>query len=67
MAGVSIATVSNVINETRPVRPETQQRVMAAIEALQYIPDSTARHFKAGRKSSIGFIVPDIRNAFFLR
>lgn len=65
MAGVSIATVSNVINETRPVRPETQQRVMAAIEALQYIPDSTARHFKAGRRSSIGFIVPDIRNAFF--
>ena len=42
MAGVSIATVSNVINETRPVRPETKQRVLDAIRELNYIPDSSA-------------------------
>ena len=65
MARVSIATVSNVINETRAVRPETKQRVLAAIAALHYVPDSTARHFKAGRKSAVGFIVPDICNTFF--
>lgn len=65
MAGVSIATVSNVINGTRPVRPETRQRVMAAIEKLKYMPDNSARHFKTGKKSTIGFIVPDICNTFF--
>lgn len=65
LAGVSIATVSNVINDTRPVCPQTRQRVLDAITALQYVPDRTARHFKAGRKSAIGFIVPDIGNMFF--
>lgn len=64
-AGVSIATVSNVINGTRPVRPETRQRVMEAVEALKYLPDNSARHFKSGRRSTIGFIVPDICNTFF--
>lgn len=65
MAGVSIATVSNVINETRPVRPETKQRVLDAIRELNYIPDSSARHFKVGKQCTIGFIVPDISNIFF--
>lgn len=65
LAGVSIATVSNVINDTRPVRPETKRRVLDAIQELNYIPDSAARHFKVGKKCTIGFIVPDISNAFF--
>lgn len=65
MAGVSIATISNVINGTRSVRPETRQRVLAAIENLGFVPDSSARHFKGKAHISVGFIVPDISNTFF--
>lgn len=64
-AGVSIATVSHVINNTRFVREETRQLVLESIEALGYSPDATARSFKTGRKNLIAFIVPDIANAFF--
>lgn len=64
-AGVSIATVSHVINNTRFVREETKQLVIDSIEALGYSPDATARSFKTGRKNLIAFIVPDIANAFF--
>lgn len=64
-AGVSIATVSHVINNTRFVREETRQLVLESIEALGYSPDATARSFKTGRKNLIAFVVPDIANAFF--
>lgn len=61
-AGVSAATVSHVINNTRFVAEETRQKVMASIDALGYVPDPTARSFKTGRKNLIGIIVPDISN-----
>lgn len=64
-AGVSIATVSHVINNTRFVKEETRQRVMDSIRALDYSPDAMARSFKTGRRNLIAFIVPDIANAFF--
>lgn len=61
-AGVSVATVSHVINHTRFVSEETQQKVLNSIQALGYVPDPTARSFKTGRKNLIGIIVPDIAN-----
>ncbi|HIZ78420.1 MAG TPA: LacI family transcriptional regulator [Candidatus Lachnoclostridium stercorigallinarum] len=61
-AGVSVATVSHVINHTRFVSEETQQKVLDSIQALGYVPDPTARSFKTGRKNLIGIIVPDIAN-----
>lgn len=64
-AGVSIATVSYVINGTKPISPETHSRVMQAIESLNYSPDQTAKSFKTGRKNTIAFIVPDISNNYF--
>ncbi|MDF2611188.1 MAG: putative LacI family transcriptional regulator [Lachnospiraceae bacterium] len=64
-AGVSIATVSHVINNTRFVKEETSQKVMKSITDLRYSPDSVARTLKTGRKNIIGFIVPDIANPFF--
>lgn len=64
-AGVSIATVSHVINNTRFVKEETRQRVMNSIDELDYSPDAMARSFKTGRRNLIAFIVPDIANAFF--
>lgn len=64
-AGVSIATVSHIINGTKTLTPKTQQRVMQAIEELDYVPDQTAKSFKTGRKNVIAFIVPDISNNYF--
>jgi len=64
-AGVSVATVSHVINKTRYVSEKTNRRVMEAIESLGYSPDAIARIFKTGKKNLVGFIVPDIANSFF--
>lgn len=64
-AGVSIATVSHVINNTRFVSEATKQSVLNSIDVLGYSPDAMARVFKTGRKNMIGFIVPDIANDFF--
>lgn len=64
-AGVSIATVSHVLNNTRYVADATRQRVMDSIQALGYVPDSMARSFKMGRRNLIGFVVPDIANSFW--
>jgi LacI family transcriptional regulator len=64
-AGVSIATVSNVVNGTRYVAPETYDRVMQAVERLQYRASNVARSLRGGRTSLLGLVVPDIRNPFF--
>lgn len=64
-AGVSVSTVSHVINGTRKVKEETRERVFDAIRELNYSPDIAARSFKTGRKNMIGFIVPDISNSFY--
>ncbi len=64
-AGVSIATVSYTINNTKPVNPETRQKVEASIKKLGYKPNMTARSFKTGKKNLVAFVVPDIANVFF--
>jgi len=64
-AGVSAATVSYVLNESRKVRPETEQRVLWAARALQYQPNNAARSLAVGRSSIIGLIIPDMLNPFF--
>lgn len=63
-AGVSVATVSRVLNSER-VRPETRQRVMAAIRELGYVPNRMARSLKTQKSKCIGFVVPDF-GAFFM-
>jgi LacI family transcriptional regulator len=65
LAGVSVATVSHVINDTRFVTEATRQKVQAAIEQLQYSPNVLARKFKTGSRDTVGFIVPDIANGYF--
>lgn len=55
-AGVSAQTVSRVANGMNNVRPETRERVRAAIQELGYRPNSAARNLKAGRFRSIGFV-----------
>lgn len=65
LAGVSTATVSHVINNTRFVTPATKQKVQAVIEQLNYTPNAHARNLASGRSSSLGLIISDIANPFF--
>jgi len=64
-AGVSTATVSYVLNDSRKVRPETEDRVLWAAKELGYQPNSAARSLAVGHSSIFGLIVPDISNPFF--
>ncbi len=64
-AGVSTATVSHVINQTRFVREETRQKVLEAIEALNYQPSAIARGLATNATQTIGLIISDIANPFF--
>ncbi len=65
LAGVSTATVSHTINNTRYVSGNTKEKVYQAIRQLGYTPDASARSFRTGKKKTVGFIVPDISNKFF--
>lgn len=65
LAGVSIGTVSNVLNSPDLVADGTRQRVEAAIEKLGWVPNESARQLRAGRSRSIGMVVMDIANPFF--
>jgi LacI family transcriptional regulator len=65
LAGVSTATVSHVINNTRFVGEETKQKVEAAIETLNYTPNVHARSLASGRSRTLGLIISDINNPFF--
>jgi len=65
LAGVSTATVSRVLANNAPIRPETRERVMKAIEELDYRPNLIARSLRAQKSAKIGLVVSDIRNPFF--
>jgi LacI family transcriptional regulator len=64
-AGVSIATVSHVLNGTRPTRQNTRQRVLTAIQELGYSQNQAARNLARGQSSFLGLIISDVRNPFF--
>jgi LacI family transcriptional regulator len=64
-AGVSVGTVSNVLNRPDRVHPSTLAKVHAAIAELGFVRNDAARQLRAGRSSSLGLIVPDVRNPFF--
>lgn len=64
-AGVSYATVSHVINNTRFVTKETRERVLAAMTALNYRPNTLARSLRQGKTNTIGLVLPDSANPFF--
>ena len=64
-AGVSVATVSHVMNRTRHVEPETAERVRSAIAALRYSPNTLARSLRRGETKTIGLLLPDNSNPFF--
>jgi LacI family fructose operon transcriptional repressor len=64
-AGVSVASVSRVLARHTGVSEATRQRVLEAVEALDYRPDLAARRLRSRRTDTVGLIVSDIRNPFF--
>jgi DNA-binding LacI/PurR family transcriptional regulator len=64
-AGVSVMTVSNVINDWPRVTDETRQKVRASIEELGYRPNVVARSLVTGRTHTIGVVIADLMNPFF--
>ncbi|WP_449283400.1 LacI family DNA-binding transcriptional regulator [Leucobacter sp.] len=65
-AGVSVGTVSNVLNRPEIVAPATVSRVVEAIESLGFVRNDAARQLRAGRSRSLGLVVLDTRNPFFM-
>lgn len=65
IAGVSIATVSRVLNGNSYVSPELSKRVLEAAGKLKYQPNRIARGLRKGKTNTIGFLIPDIENPFF--
>ncbi|WP_419963204.1 LacI family DNA-binding transcriptional regulator [Pantoea vagans] len=64
MAGVSVATVSRVLNNSDSVKPANRQKVLAAIEESHYQPNLLARQLRTARSSMILVLVSDISNPF---
>ncbi|ACJ75148.1 transcriptional regulator, LacI family [Thermosipho africanus TCF52B] len=64
-AGVSISTVSRVLNNSAPVSEELRKKVEAAVKELGYYPSNIAKSLRKGKTKTIGFILPDITNPFF--
>jgi len=64
-AGVSIATVSRVINGSGKVKPETREKILAVIEELRYVPNPAARGLIMRRTEAIGLLLPDLHGEFF--
>lgn len=65
LAGVSLATVSRVINESGNVTPKTRERVLAAINELGYRPNSMAQSLASRRSNSVGVLIPELYGPFF--
>jgi len=64
-AGVSTATVSNVLNKTGKVGRHTHHVVLSAVKKLGYFPNAHARHLASRDSRTLGIIVSDIVNPFF--
>jgi DNA-binding LacI/PurR family transcriptional regulator len=65
LAGVSVKTVSNVVNDHPHVTDATRQRVLAAIGELNYRPNPAARTLRKGRSGIVGLAVPDLGIPYF--
>lgn len=64
-AGVSVGTVSNVLNRPEIVAPTTRARVLRAITELGFVPNESARQLRRGRGRVLGLVVLDVANPFF--
>jgi LacI family transcriptional regulator len=65
MAGVSLATVSRVINKSGNVSEKTANKVLAAMESLGYRPNAIAQSLASNRSNSVGILIPELCGPFF--
>jgi LacI family transcriptional regulator len=64
-AGVSMATVSRVVNNKPNVKPHTRAKVYEAIDRLSYRPNAVARGLASKKTTTVGVVIPDISNSMF--
>ncbi len=64
-AGVSVTTVSRVLNGTAPVNIKTKEKIMQAIDTLQYSPSIMAQGMRTKKSKTLGVLVPDYMNPFY--
>jgi LacI family transcriptional regulator len=64
-AGVSVSTVSHVLNKTRYVSPEKVKLVLESVEAIGYIPNTVARSLKLSSTGTVGLAISAISNPYF--
>lgn len=64
-AGVSVRTVSNVVNGFKHVAPDTRERVLEAVDRLAYRPSELARSLKVGRSGLVGLMLPQLDTPYF--
>jgi LacI family transcriptional regulator len=64
-SGVSLATVSRVLNNSGYVKAETREKVLSAIKDTNYTPSAIARSLSKSETNTIGVVVPDITNSYF--
>lgn len=67
LAGVSVATVSRVLNNSETVKPATAKRVSEAIRSLNYIPNQSARNLRRSESRVILILAPNFSNPFYSR
>ena len=64
-AGVSMATVSRVVNGNKNVKENTRKKVLEVIDRLDYRPNAVARGLASKRTTTVGVVIPDITNTYF--
>lgn len=64
-AGVSVATVSRVLNESGPVGERTRQRILDTAGALRYVPNGTARSLTTSTTETVGVLLPNLYGEFY--
>ena len=64
-AGVSMATVSRVVNGNKNVKENTRKKVLEVIDRLDYRPNAVARGLASKRTTTVGVVIPDITNTLF--
>lgn len=65
LAGVSVSTVSNVLNIPGRVAASTRERVESAMTELGFVRNESARHLRAGKSRTVAFVASDVANPFF--
>ena len=65
MAGVSVATISRVLNHPEQVLPETRERVLAVMREQDYTPNWFARGLNLGKSNIISLLIPTIESSFY--